>query len=79
MNRQRTQKATTTWDAGESGCGRLIVELKQRLGQLQPGEVLEVVARDAGAPIDIFVWCRMTGHRLLADVHPTYLIQRNGG
>lgn len=64
------------WDAGETGCGQLIVGLKQRLSVLNPGDVLEVVARDAGAPIDLFVWCRMTGHALLSESHPVYLIQR---
>ena len=79
MSDQNQPAATMRWDAGETGCGQLIVGIKQRLDQLQAGEVLEVITRDAGAPIDIFVWCRMTGQRLLAEAHPVYFIQRNHG
>lgn len=77
MNRQTKPTATARWDAGDTGCGQLIVGIKRRLEPLKPGEVLEVMTRDAGAPIDVFVWCRMTGHRLLEESHPLYLIQRN--
>jgi TusA-related sulfurtransferase len=76
MNSRTSLNAVARWDAGETGCSQLIVGLKRRLSQLEPGEVLEVVARDLGAPIDLFVWCRMTGHRLLSEAHPVYLIQR---
>ena len=64
------------WHAGETGCAQLIVGLNERLEQLNSGEILEVISRNAGASIDIFVWCRMTGHRLLSDAHPVYVIQR---
>ena len=30
-----------------------------------PGEVLKLIARDAGAPEDLPAYCRMTGHKLL--------------
>lgn len=79
MNRQRRTKATARWDAGETGCGQLIVELRRKLAQLNAGDTLEVIARDAGAPIDLPVWCRMTGRRLISAAHPVYLIQRHDG
>lgn len=69
---------TSRWHAGETGCAQLIVGLKERLAHLQPSETLEVTCRNPGASIDIFVWCRMTGHRLMSDAHPVYVIQRNG-
>lgn len=53
------------WDAGELGCGELVMELMLRLRRLQPGEVLRLTALDPGAPADIPAWCRMTGHVLL--------------
>ena len=67
---------TMRWHAGETGCAQLIVGLKQRVTQLSSGEMLEVISLNAGASIDIFVWCRMTGNRLLSDAHPVYVIQR---
>ncbi len=77
MADQSSTNATAYWDAGELGCGQLIVGLKRRVSQLAPGSILEVTARGPGARIDIFVWCRMTGHRLLSEAHPIYRIQRS--
>ena len=37
------------WDAGESGCGALIMGLKRELQHIEAGELLQVTARDAGA------------------------------
>ncbi|MFN3649477.1 MAG: sulfurtransferase TusA family protein [Armatimonadota bacterium] len=65
-------------DAEEAGCGDLMVLLMRSIRKLDPGEVLELVARDAGAEADIPSWCRLTGHTLLAG--PTedesYFIRR---
>ena len=69
-------KVRERWDAGDTGCGQLIFELRQRLNRLSPGDCLEIIARDAGAPVDLPAWCRMTGHRLLEADHPVYRIER---
>ena len=65
-----------SWDAGDMGCGELVLELRGRLGRLGPGQVLRLVALDPGAPEDVPAWCRMTGHTLLRREHPVYLIRR---
>jgi tRNA 2-thiouridine synthesizing protein A len=64
------------WDAGDMGCGELLLELRTRLDTLRPGQVMKLTARDPGAPADIPAWCRMTGHILMNQTHPVYLIQR---
>lgn len=64
------------WDAGELGCGELVLELRRRLEAMRPGHVLKLVARDPGAPSDVPAWCRLTGHALVAADHPIYLIRR---
>ena len=64
------------WDAGETGCGQLVFELRKRLSQMEPGELLEVIANDPGAPSDLPAWCRMTRHTLVSADHPTYVIRR---
>jgi len=64
------------WDAGDMGCGDLVLELRARIEPLAPGRVLKLTARDPGAPADIPAWCRMTGHALVSEQHPTYLIRR---
>jgi tRNA 2-thiouridine synthesizing protein A len=64
------------FDAGDMGCGDLVLELRARLAQLAPGEVIEIRATDPGAPQDIPAWCRVTRHALVHNEHPRYRIQR---
>ena len=64
------------WDAGDLGCGELVLELRTRLSAMGPGQVLRLTARDPGAPQDLPAWCRMTGHTLVSHEPPVYLIRR---
>jgi tRNA 2-thiouridine synthesizing protein A len=52
------------WDAGDMGCGDLVLALRGRL-RAMPTRVLKVVATDPGAPEDIPAFCRMTGDLLV--------------
>jgi tRNA 2-thiouridine synthesizing protein A len=64
------------WDAGDMGCGELVLLLRFRLEAMRPGQRIRVTARDTGAIEDMPSWCRMTGHTLLSAKHPVYLIER---
>lgn len=64
------------WDAGEIGCGELVMKLGARLKKMEPLKVLKLIARDEGAIEDIPAWCQLTGHRLLMANHPEYFIER---
>ena len=68
--------ADVEWNAGDLGCGDLVLQLMHRMNALPPGRVLRLVALDPGAPADLPAWCRLTGHTLLAADHPVYLIRR---
>jgi tRNA 2-thiouridine synthesizing protein A len=68
--------AALEWNAGELGCGELVLELRLRLEAMAPGQVLKLTALDPGAPADLPAWCRMTGHTLVNRQHPVYLIRR---
>ena len=61
------------------GCGQLVFELHRRMNRMSPGDRLEIIARDPGAPTDLPAWCRMTGHTLLSADHPVYVIQCKNG
>jgi tRNA 2-thiouridine synthesizing protein A len=63
------------WDAGDLGCGELLLELRLRLRRLPPGSLFHLVARDPGAKEDLPAWCRLTGHRLAQAAHPSYVIR----
>lgn len=67
------------WDAGDLGCGELVMQLRMRLKEMAAGSVIRVTATDPAAPEDIPAWCRLTGHTLLTADHPTYTIRRREG
>ena len=48
-------------------CPLPILRAKKALAALQAGDVLTVLATDAGAPDDFAAFCRQTGHLLLAS------------
>lgn len=64
------------WDAGNMGCGELVMGLRMRLLSMRPREILKLTATDPGAPQDLPAWCRLTGHELVFSNHPEYWIQR---
>jgi tRNA 2-thiouridine synthesizing protein A len=68
-----------SWDAGDMGCGELVMALRGRLNALPPGAVLKVIVTDPAAPEDLPAWCRLTGNSLVRMSHPEYHIRRKGG
>lgn len=75
-DRENISTPDRVWDAGDKGCGEIVMELRIVMQALLPGALLKLTARDAGAPEDLPSWCRMTGHRLIRAEHPDYWIQR---
>ncbi|MCA8944230.1 MAG: sulfurtransferase TusA family protein [Planctomycetes bacterium] len=69
-------KSQRVYDAGTTLCGELALELRAMLREMQPGDVLEVVANDSAAPQDLPAWCDVTGHALVRATHPHYWIRR---
>lgn len=67
--------ADSTWDAGDLGCGDLVLLLRSKLRAMLPGKLLKITALDPGAPEDIPAWCNMTGNRLVFQQHPLYFIR----
>jgi tRNA 2-thiouridine synthesizing protein A len=73
---QTRGEEVSDWDAGDLGCGDLVMQLRMRLKNMAAGSVIRVTATDPAAPEDIPAWCRLTGHTLLTAAHPTYTIRR---
>jgi len=67
---------TEEWDAGDLGCGDLLIILSIKMRRLPVRSCLKLTATDPGAVEDIPAWCTLTRHRLLAASHPVYAIQR---
>ncbi len=64
---------------GDLGCARLLVLLRARVAELDEGTVVHLSTSDPIAPIDLPVWCRLTGHEYLGTVdgtsEPTYAVR----
>ena len=69
-------EAVAHYDAGDLGCGDLVLELRFQLAEMAPSAVLRVTARDPAAPVDLPAWCGLCGHTLLHAAHPDYWIRR---
>lgn len=68
------------WDAGDLGCGDLVIRLRFLLKEMAPGEVIRVRATDSGARHDLPAWCRMTGETLVHhDLEQHFYWIRRGG
>lgn len=59
-------------DARGLNCPLPILRTKKALAELQGGQVLKVVATDAGSVKDFQAFCKQTGNELLAN-------EENGG
>ena len=57
-----------TIDGGDLGCARLLLLLRDRVATLPAGAVVHLVTADPVAPIDLPVWCHLTGHAYLGTV-----------
>ena len=64
------------WDAGEMGCGEVLIQLRFKMAELESGQVFKLTTRDSGAPEEMPAWCRMTGHHLQRQNHPVYWIEK---
>jgi tRNA 2-thiouridine synthesizing protein A len=66
-------------DGGDRSCVRLLLELRDRLAGLPAGTIVELIATDPAAPLDLAAWCHMTGHAYLGALHgtdrPTYRLR----
>jgi len=58
-------KADQTLDCVGLYCPMPIVKTAQRIKELKPGEVLEIIADDKGIKKDMPAWCQATGNDCL--------------
>jgi tRNA 2-thiouridine synthesizing protein A len=63
------------FDGKETSCGEILIDLRMHFRAQRGGSIVLVIAHDAGAPIEMLAWCRLTGHRLIDSRHPYYLVQ----
>lgn len=54
-----------TLDCKGLSCPMPIVKLAQKMKDIQPGQILELLADDVGAKEDVPAWCNRTGNELV--------------
>lgn len=67
---------TLSLDCRGMKCPRPIIELGRRIGDVEVGAVVELLADDPAAAPDTAAWCRMRGHELVDSASPRFLVRR---
>ena len=58
-------------------CPQPIIELARRIGEVEVGELVELLADDPAAEPDLAAWCRMRGQELVVTDPPRFVVRRN--
>ena len=56
-------------DARRLLCPMPVIRAQAAVRQLQPGQMVEILATDPGVMHDIPAWCRVQGHQYLGCAH----------
>ena len=57
-------------------CPQPIIELARRIGEVEVGELVELLADDPAAGPDLAAWCRMRGQELVVADPPRFVVRR---
>ncbi|WP_199521316.1 sulfurtransferase TusA family protein [Jiangella anatolica] len=57
-------------------CPLPIIELAKRIGDVEVGQTVTVLADDPAAASDVPAWCRMRGHEYLGADGDAYAVRR---
>ena len=66
-----------TLDCTGLRCPRPIIEIARRIGDVEVGGLVELLADDPAAEPDVAAWCRMRGHELESSAPPRFLVRRS--
>ncbi|MDO9455823.1 sulfurtransferase TusA family protein [Nocardioides sp.] len=83
MSEQPLPEAALELDCRGMLCPAPIIELARRIGEVEVGGLVAVVADDVAARYDVPAWCRMkeqvyVGEDVAFDGVPRYLVRRVG-
>lgn len=56
-------------------CPMPVIKTQNKIKQLQPGDLLKVLATDPGVKQDIPAWCRINGHKIMTIEEENGLIE----
>lgn len=64
---ETTLTADKILDCSGMLCPMPVIKTAKAIKEIEVGQVLKMIATDAGAPSDMQAWTRQTGHELLAS------------
>ena len=67
MSAPETGEPALELDCRGRPCPLPVIELGRHLGDVQPGELIAVVAEDRAAGTDVPAWCRMRGQEYVGQ------------
>ena len=65
---ETTIKEDQVLDCSGLLCPMPIVKTNKAIKEMEPGQILKVIATDAGYPPDIQAWSRQTGNELVTSI-----------
>lgn len=79
-NERTLPVAVRVLDGAGNVCADLTPNIRKAIGELNAGEILEVIADDPAARVGVPAWSRLTGHELVAtveqdDTHTKFFIK----
>ena len=68
--------AKLTLDCLGLKCPQPIIEMARRIGEVEIGELVELLADDPAAGPDLAAWCRMRQHEVVLSNPPRFVVRR---
>ena len=65
-----------TLDCTGMRCPRPIIEIARHLGDVEVGDLVELLADDPATTPDLAAWCRMRGQELVVSAAPRFVVRR---
>jgi tRNA 2-thiouridine synthesizing protein A len=69
-------RPSLTLDCLGMKCPQPIIVLARRIGEVEVGDLVELLADDPAAGPDVAAWCRMRAHELVVSEPPTFRVRR---
>lgn len=64
------------WDTGNLSAGEILIQLKKKISDLNPGNILKLKTKESGLKDALFSWSLLTGNQLIKSKESEFYIKR---
>ena len=64
------------WDTGNLSAGEILIQLKKKISDLNPGNILKLKTKESGIKDALFSWSLLTGNQLIKSKESEFYIKR---